>query len=219
MANKQQAVSISEMFGVQQSPSKVQLCWAYIYNLAENYKGHEDSGLIYDAIVKAQDMLYGDNPEPADIFVDAINHNADIIYRQSMCISGECIAEQKRLNSLKDEANKLLISLRVIRSNESVDFSDYFGNKFFLIDSPSELIEKNSKEKLLNLLDEIEVSSHVSKTMHKNEVAFTRQVDAFDDWMKTPEFKRFIQTYDFLQYTMRRAQECKSTVRKTKLNG
>jgi|GEM_PF-6176576 len=136
--------TISDMFGV------------FLESLGDRYDGHPYAGLVYDAIVKAEEMLCDDTPPSLAIFVDALEHNRDVNNKKALSLSNGCFDEHMRLQDKERLAEQFFRVRGLLNNDQKINFQRYEENRQF-----SMAVATRTKESVIDLLDEIETSNRV----------------------------------------------------------
>jgi len=201
---------ISDMFGVLPRLTRVQSSWVFLESLGDRYDGHPYAGLVYDAIVKAEEMLCDDTPPSLAIFVDALEHNRDVNNKKALSLSNGCFDEHMRLQDKERLAEQFFRVRGLLNNDQKINFQRYEENRQF-----SMAVATRTKESVIDLLDEIETSNRVIDCFKRQEIQLLNEVEFFDGWINSPEFQKFAETYDYLQYTMTRIHKNKSTAERS----
>ena len=185
---------LNKLFQDSLDPRTSQAGHAYLNFLGQHYINEPYAGMVYDSIVRAQEMLCGDNPSPAECFADELSKHSDYINKSVLAMAAERLLEHFRLCENERQANQICHDSGLLERNQGLNFKKYYWNKLlakdnhYLKDTP-----------LSKLLTEIEVSNHIITTYRRTERQRLAELEYFNDWMVCENFQTFIQIYNRLQ--------------------
>ena len=191
--------SIRAIFWNSLNPSQQIKDYGFLEELAENYKASSNCEMIYDAIIKACEILKDDNPFAINIFIEALDAHSEHINRNALINSWARYSEHIRLNVLKKNVESELIYKGFLGKSQTLDIAKVDENIEFA--SAHKSLSHTWKD-----FDEIKVSVRTVDALRVIELESLSQLQAFDNWRHSDEFKKFAQAYYRCCYAVKRSE-------------
>jgi hypothetical protein len=202
-------LKLCRLFGRSLHPKSTAVQWGYLNHLGDNYRDIDKAAIVFDAIVRATDVLHDRNPYPSNVFIEALDAHRDHIQRHVLIKSMTRLDEHIRMIDIQNRLHKILKQRGFLRDNEELSLIDYEQNRHFIS-------KFQGLHHAVDIFDEILVSQKVIEGLRKQEIETLDQLEIFDEWRGSREFEKFIETYDSLRYWMIRAQSMASSSKLTR---
>jgi hypothetical protein len=164
--------------------------YRFLQSLSSRYKHFPHHEIIFHAIQCAMDELSSPSPVKAGLLAEAISNHAnryrDIITGITAQLDKACL---KLMKEIEPEACRL-ISQEMFggRSVDKINFRRIKGDV--------ELLQRHKPgTKLCEVLTEILISNRVIADLHEEIGSVDCKVKAYEKWVATPEYSRFITVY------------------------